>query len=423
MLSRSAIRSTRVARVAKPSTRVPVRRNVRFQSTESSGSSSSNGGGIGGMSPTASAALIGFGASTVTFYAYYQATGLSTAVKTAKQAKSYVDDSVKQLKSQFKDATPDNPNEVIQALRETANKYARWLPGGREYVDKAFDDLEKIRQQHGGEVDNIVREAYGELRDASKQGMNLEMLGNVWEVLQKHLRRLSGLAANAGQAILDNHPQLKQQFGGSFDQLKQLGDKAGPKAQQVVNDTWSQVSQILSGGFKLDTFDQIKKLVDQKTDEVKQMGDEAWQKGYEQIKPMLGKNEKVKQLVEENMDALKQGNVGETVQKVQNAVNSGNMQDLESYVQQAKQKAQQYTSGTSLTSLASTDFGKWLDIVPNGSKILSGLQKYKDVAQQHGQEAEQLAKDTLNDVLSVLDKRAEQLEDVAKKAKDNAQSK
>ncbi|KAI7308389.1 hypothetical protein KC315_g13370, partial [Hortaea werneckii] len=183
------------------------------------------------------------------------------------------------------------------------------------------------------------------------------------------------------------------------------------------------ISQILSGGFKLDTFDQIRKLVDQKTDEVKQMGDEAWQKGYEQIKPMLGKNDKVKQLVEENMDALKQGNVGETVQKVQNAVNSGNVQDLESYVQQAKQKAQQYTSGTSLTSLASTDFGKWLDIVPNGSKILSGLQKYKDVAQQHGQEAEQLAKDTLNDVLSVLDKRAEQLEDVAKKAKDNAQSK
>ncbi|KAI7241932.1 hypothetical protein KC330_g233 [Hortaea werneckii] len=422
MLSRSAIRSTRVARAAKPSTRVQVRCNVRFQSTESSGSSSSNGG-IGGMSPTTSAALIGFGASSVAFYTYYQVTGLSTAVKTAKQAKSYVDDSVGQLKSQFKDATPDNPNEVIQALRETANKYARWLPGGREYVDKAFDDLEKIRQQHGGEVDNTVREAYGELRDASKEEMNLEMLGNVWEVLQKHLRRLSGLAANAGQAILDNHPQLKQQFGSHFDQLKQLGDKAGPQAQQVVNDTWSQVSQILSGGFKLDTFDQIKKLVEQKTDEVKQMGDEAWQKGYEQIKPMLGKNEKVKQLVEENMDSLKQGNVGETVQKVQNAVNSSNLKDLESYVQQAKQKAQQYTSSASLSSLASTDFGKCLDIVPNGSKILSGLQKYKDVAQQHGQEAEQLAKDTLNDVLSVLDKRAEQLEDVAKKAKDSAQSK
>merc|ERR1712014_157442 len=216
MLSRSAIRSTRVARAAKPSNRVPVRRNVRFQSTESPGSPSSNGDGIGGMSPTTSAALIGFGASSVAFYTYYQVTGLSTAVKTAKQAKSYVDDSVGQLKSQFKDATPDNPNEVIQALKETANKYARWLPGGREYVDKAFDDLEKIRQQHGGEVDNIVREAYGELRDASKQGMNLEMLGNVWEILQKHLRRLSGLAVNAGQAILDNHPQLKQQFGGSF---------------------------------------------------------------------------------------------------------------------------------------------------------------------------------------------------------------
>ena len=61
-------------------------------------------------------------------------------------------------------------------------------------------------------------------------------------------------------------------------------------------------------------------------------------------------------------------------------------------------------------------------MVPNGSKILTGLQKYKDVAEKHGQEAEQLAKDTLNDLLGVLDKRADQLEDVAKKAKGDAKA-
>ena len=335
MLSRNAIRSTRALRT--PAVRTPIRRNARLQSNNASSSGSNSSGSsssAGGMSPTTTAALVGFGASTVGFFLWYQMTGLSSAVKTAKQAKGYLDGTSQQLKSQFKDATPDNPNEVIQALRETANKYARWLPGGREYVDKAFDDLEKIRQQHGGEVDSIVREAYGELRDVSKKGMNAEALGDVWEVLQKHLRKLSALAANAGQAILDNHPQLKQQFGGSFDQLKQLGEQAGPQAQKVVDETWAEVSKILSGGFKLDTFDRIRKLVDEKTEQVKNMGDEAWKEGYEQIKPMLGKNEKVKRLVEENMDAFKNSNVSEAVQKVQGAVQSGSTQDLEQYIQQ-----------------------------------------------------------------------------------------
>ncbi|TKA32064.1 hypothetical protein B0A50_01311 [Salinomyces thailandicus] len=416
MLARSALRSTRALRTTTPAVRAPIRRNVRFQSSNTSSSSSSSGG-AGGLSHTTTAALIGVGASTAVFYGWYKLSGLSTAVGTAKQAKSYIDSSTNQLKSSFKDATPDNPSEIIQALKETANKYARWLPGGREYVDKAFDDVEKIRSQHGGEVDNIVREAYGELRDASKKGMNVDMLGDVWEILQKHLGRLSSLAANASQAILDNHPQLKQQFGGSFDQLKQLGDKAGPQAQKMVDETWGEVSKILSGGFKLDTFDRIRKLVEEKIQQVQQMGDEAWQKGYEQLKPMLGKNEKVKELVEKNLDVLKQGNVGEAVQKVQSAVQSGSMQDLEGYIEQAKKQAQNFASSSS------TDLSKWLDMVPNGSKILSGLQKYKDVAEKHGHEAEQLAKDTLHDLLQVLDKRSDQLEQVAGKAKGEAEKK
>jgi len=323
--SRAALRTTRAVRVNAPA----LRRNVRFANGDASAGSSS-----GGMSPTVTAALVGFGASTATFYLAYQFSGLSTAVGYSKQAKSYIDGTTNQLKAQFKDKTPDDSSEVIQALRDTANKYARWLPGGKQYVDKAFDDLEKIRQQHGGEVDNIVKEAYGELRDASKKGMNFDALSDVWDILQKHLGRLSGLAVNAGHSILENHPQLKQQFGGSFDQLKQLGDQAGPEAKKQVDETWQQISKILSGGFGLSTIDQIRKLVEEKTQQLKQYGDQAWQKGYEQLKPMLEKNPQVKKVVEENLDTLKQGNVSQAVSTVQSAISSGSTQDLEKYINQ-----------------------------------------------------------------------------------------
>lgn len=90
---------------------------------------------------------------------------------------------------------------------------------------------------------------------------------------------------------------------------------------------------------------------------------------------------------------------------------------LTSPVHRAKKQAQNFASSSS------TDLSKWLDMVPNGSKILSGLQKYKDVAEKHGHEAEQLAKDTLHDLLQVLDKRSDQLEQVAGKAKGEAEKK
>lgn len=417
--SRAAIRTTRAVRVHTPA----VRRNVRFASD------SAGGGGSAGSSHLATGALAGAGAATVIVLAFYQFSGIRPAVQTATQAKSYFDSTTGQLKAQFKEATPDNPNEVIQALRETANKYAKWLPGGTQYVDKAFEDLETVRKKHGSEVDSIVREAYGELRDASKKGMSLEALSEGWEILQKHLHRLSGLAADAGSEIINNHPQLKNQFGGSFDQLKQLGDKLGPDAKKQVDETWSQVSEILGHGFRMDTVDRIRKLVQEKTEQVKKLGEQAWQKGYEQLQPMLEKNPQIKKLVEQNMDVFKQGNISEAVNKVQSAISSGSTQDLEQYINQsvassafplfrsltqsyrAKDKAQDYASG---------DLSKWLNVIPNGSKILPQLQKYKEVAEKHGEEAEGVIKDTFNEILQVLEKRSGDVEKLYKSAQDES---
>lgn len=238
------------------------------------------------------------------------------------------------MKIKFDQNTPE-PNEALESLKRTATTYASFIPGGKGYVDSAFKDLDAVRNKHGSEVDNIVKEAYGELRDASSKGLSLETANDAWQILQKHLQRLSDLAGDAAQDILGNHPELKDKFGGSIDQLKQMGDNLGPEAKKQVDQTWQQIQEITKGGIGIGTVEQVRKLVQEKMQAVRKLGDEAWSKGLEQAKPYLDKSPKVKQIVEENAQSLKQGNVGELWSKVKEAVDSGNIDTIEQYIKRS----------------------------------------------------------------------------------------
>src|ERR1700760_5020217 len=136
--------------------------------------------------------------------------------------------------------------------------------------------------------------------------MSLATAQQASEVLQKHGKRIAELAGDAAQDILDNHPQLKKQIGGNLDQLKNMGEQYGPEAKKQVDETWNQIKDITKNGINSDTASKISKLVQEKIEQVKKLGDEAWQKGLEKAKPYLDKNSKIKELVEENTDALKQ---------------------------------------------------------------------------------------------------------------------
>ena len=59
-----------------------------------------------------------------------------------------VEPKAERLKVEFKERTPE-PNEAIDMLRKTAESYATFIPGGRGAVDKAFEDLDTIREKHG----------------------------------------------------------------------------------------------------------------------------------------------------------------------------------------------------------------------------------------------------------------------------------
>ncbi|KAJ5433457.1 uncharacterized protein N7458_012613 [Penicillium daleae] len=397
MLSQTQRPAARViGRVRFPSK--PRVYNARFQSSSSgSTSSGANSALIGGVAGGAFAAAAG--------YTWYSFSGAKTLVDTNKQAKQYLE----QAKQKISEAAP-GPNESYAWFKKTVTRYAVFIPGAREYVDTAFKDLEKIKEKHDEEFDKIIQDAYKDLSEVSKKGgFDTNTAFEAFYVLQKHLDRLLDLAGDVGEDILDNHPKVKEKLGGSFDQLKQMGDAYGPQAKEEVTKTWSQITDIIKRGASIDAVAEIKKLIDEKKEKLQKLGEEAWQKGLDESRQFMEKNPKLKSLVEENADALKKGNFQDLWGLLKDSASSGKTEEVEKYV---KERVDQVKSG------GFGDLDKWLKAIPGGSNILPQLQTLQTVAQKKGGDAEKVLKETFEEIQDVLKKRKEQVEKIAEEAKE-----
>jgi translation initiation factor 2B subunit (eIF-2B alpha/beta/delta family) len=275
------------------------------------------------------------------------------------------------------------------------------IPGASKYVDSAFEDLDKVREKHGEEVDKIISETYGELKDVTKAGFSVEAVSRAWDVIQKCFKRISGLAADAAEDILNNHPQLKDKVGGNIEQLKQMGNQYGPEAKEKVEETWQQIQDILKGGIGVGTIGKLQSLIQEKTQEIKKYGDAAWQKGLEQAKPLLDKQPQLKELVEKNKDKLLQGDLGQLWQKLQEAVKSGNVDDVQKFVQEQVDTASKKAGGGGGVE-------QFLQMIPGGSEVGPKLQQLQELSQKHGQEAEKLMKSAIEDIKKVLQQKVDE---------------
>ncbi|MCJ1353652.1 MAG: hypothetical protein MMC33_003639 [Icmadophila ericetorum] len=347
-------------------------------------------------------------------YGYYHFSGAKTLVQTAKS----ISNNFKTAGKKLKDSSPE-PNEALEYLRKTASSYAAFIPGAKYYVDSAFDELDAIRNKHGKEVDDIVRDAYNELKAIpSEKGLSVEGTQKAWDIIQKHMSKLGHLASDAASDIINNHPELKEKVGGNIDQLKQMGDKYGPEAKKQVDQTWQQIQDIVKGGMSAESANKIRQVVQEKIEFVKKMGDEAWKKGMEQAKPYLEKNPKVKELVEKNADSLKQGNVAQLWNIVKEAASSGNTDDLEKYVKSTAENAkQQGSSFAGSIGGAGGSIQEYFKQIPGADQVLPKIEQLQEVAKKHGKEAEKLVKEAWEEVGQVLSKKVSEAEELAEKAK------
>jgi phosphate uptake regulator len=410
MLSRQAIQNARFAarsagrpavRAAKPQFRA---QQARFETTASGAAASGNSGAgshaaIGAVSGAAAALTVG--------YIFYRTSGARDVVMATKTTKDYVNSATKKIK----ETTPE-PNEALQWLRNAAQSYAAFIPGAKGYVDSAFDDLDSIREKHGDEVDKIVREAYDEMRNVLGNGdVSLVTAHRTWEVISKHMSRIADLAGDSAQQIMDNHPALKEKVGGNWDKLKEYGDKYGPEAKKEVDRTWKQIGDVVKTGFSPANIEKIKSIVQEKVDKLKKLGDEAWDKGMEQAKPYLDKNPKVKELVEQNADALKGGDVQQLYNRIKKAVENGDTGDLESYVKSAADKAKDSGFG---------GLDQYLNKIPGGDQIIPKLGQLQEAASKHGDEAQKIMKDAIAEISEILKKKGDEASKLAEKAKEDS---
>jgi CHASE3 domain sensor protein len=272
--------------------------------------------------------------------------------------------------------------------------------------------LESIKKEHGAEVDKIVKETYNDLKKLQGEGVNIQTLTQAWEVLQNAGKKIGNLAQDVGADILEKNPQLKEKFGGNLEDLKKMGDQYGPEAKKKVEETRSQVQNIVKGGLGAGSLDQIRKLLEEKVQEVRKMGDQAWDKGLEQAKPFLDKSPKIKEFVEKNKDALKDANLDELWQKVKSAAQSGDVSELEKL---AKDKASEAKKG-----LGNQDTQQYLKMIPGYDEFGSKLQQLQELSEKHGDEAQKLLKEAFEEVRGVLEKKVDQGKKLADEAKKDA---
>lgn len=385
-----------------------VRSNLRTRGTGYRFNSSNAGPNAqANMHPAVAGAAAGAGAAVLIGYGAYKYTGIDKAVETYTTTKSYFNSATDKLKQ----ATPE-PNQALEALRSQAYHYAAFVPGGRGYVDTAFKDIDAIREKHGEEVNAIVSDSYSQLKKvAEEKGFSLDAASRSWEILQSSLSKITDLAGDAADQILDNHPKLKEQVGGSFTQLKQMGEQYGPEAKKQVDDVYKQVTEIVKGGVSFDTVSKIKQLVESKQKDLAKFGDAAWNKGLETAKPYLDKTPQIKELVEKNADALKSGDMAQLWEKIK----GGDAGDIESFVKsaadQAKNKANQATGG---------GLDKYLSMLPGLGAIGPHLSKLKEVADHKGDDAKDLLEKTYKDIEEVLKKRVGEAEKLANETKKEA---
>ncbi|KAJ3578438.1 hypothetical protein NPX13_g2126 [Xylaria arbuscula] len=401
----SAVRSTARTTLARSARagRAPCPAQARFQST----SSASTSAGSSNMAAGAVGGLVGGFALYGVFLLTPSGKMHRTINKGAREVHQKYDEAAKKLQSQ----TP-NVDQAIQYMKEFAYSYVSWVPGGRQYVDTVFKDVETLKENHRDEVNQIVSDAYKQFQDLSKSGLSMETASKAYSILADLSKKFGKLAGGALTDILDNHPQAKEKFGGSIDQLKQMGENYGPEAKKQVDQTWNEVSEILGGGLSASNLDRARRLIQDKIEQVKKLGDEAWKKGLEEAKPYLEKNPKVKELIEKNADALKQGNAKELFDQAKKAVESGNTGALEDYVNKAKSKGEQAASSLGLE--------QYFKMIPNGSEILEKVNQLREVAEKHRDEGEKLLKETMDELKQVLEKKSEKAKDIADKAKKDA---
>ncbi|KAG7291302.1 hypothetical protein NEMBOFW57_001315 [Staphylotrichum longicolle] len=386
----------------------------RFQSSQAAGTSSSHfASGVAG-------GLAGAGV----LYGIYLMTPTGKMARKINAAARETDKKYQQVAATIKEKTPTT-DEAVDKLKQFCYSYVAWVPGGRQYVDTAFNDLEAIRESHSDEVDKIVSETYREFQDIARTGLSLESASKAYDALANLAKKIASLSGSAADQILERHPQLNDKVGEPIKQLKQMGAQYGPDAKKLVDETWSQVSDVMASGFSIESADKVRKIIEERTQQIRKIGDELWEKSLEQAKPYLDKSPRLKELVTGNSDLLKQGNVAGLFKQIKSLGEGGDMSKLEDYVKETVEKAKAAGSKVESKAKGGSAFGALTQFLGSasddaGRKLQDNIGVLSEVVSKHSEEGKELLEETKEDLRKLLAEKAKKAQKIADSAKRDA---
>jgi hypothetical protein len=202
-----------------------------------------------------------------------------------------------------------------------------------------------------------------------------------------------------------------------------MGAQYGPEAKKLVDQTWTQVNDVMSSGFSAENADKVRRILEERMQQIRKIGDDLWDKGLEQAKPYLDKSPRLKELVTGNQDILKNENVTDLFQQIKTLGEGGDMGKLEDYVKQtvdkAKDKGSKATGGGAGFGALSQLLGSVSDDA--GRKLQDNIGLLSEVASKHSSEGKELAEETKNDLRKLLEEKAKKAQKIADSAKKDAE--
>ncbi|BGP14236.1 hypothetical protein JCM10213_005873 [Rhodosporidiobolus nylandii] len=389
--------------------------------------------------------LAGGGLVLGALYGYYRWSGAAEAVDSARAIKG----SAAAAKEKLADVAPGSASEALALIKSVAKSYASAIPGGAYAIDRTFSEIEKFAEEHGEAASKIIKETYADVEEAAKSGKDAsEGIIKALQVAGEKVQKLVGeQAAQGWEGLQKKYPQLAEQLGEGGKELKELTEKHGPEAQQILTDFYQKGASIVGSsksGFNAETYEKVKQLLEEKRKEVatfsQKAGKDAWSSASKAAGPALDKLPDVKEQIEKNLDKVS-GYVGEDRIKVVKDVYSqlSKIADGEGSTEEKAKKAKALVEeklGESST-FAKLGIDKANDLASQGRKWLEsatglgGLSKVfeevdlaslKKVASEKGDDGKKILEEAYADIKDVLEKHGKRAKQLAEEGKDDAKS-
>ncbi|KAK1229194.1 hypothetical protein PQX77_007766 [Marasmius sp. AFHP31] len=171
-------------------------------------------------------------------YGYYHFSGIKQAVETAKNVKVY-------LEQTRESVLKKHPNEAVEYLRKVAKTYGALVPGSGRVIDRVFNAVEEVVEEHQEEASEIMLQAQVEIQEVMKRKKeisNVELASEVMNVLSVHLAAIVALGSKAGGKLADplwvHLPDMtpaRDKVAESVGAIKGLTSRVWPRSSK--NDT------------------------------------------------------------------------------------------------------------------------------------------------------------------------------------------